>query len=167
MSSIEKQILTKGLGVFIGECLLGLYGPFLFQRFGLNVPAAAAAGAVTGAILGYVVADKLLRYQARRHPVSAVPDITQPEVATGFDDFRTGGVAGTIGANATRERIEAALSRLPDSVSDRIRVEVRDGKVVLRGKVRSWAEEAKAEQISFDMPGIQQVENWLEVVPER
>jgi len=165
MSSTQKQILVRGLGVFIGECLLGLNGPFFFQRFGLNMPAAAAAGAAAGAVLGYLIADRSLNYLATRQPVSEVPEITKPEVAAGFDDLRTGGAYGTIEANSTRERIEAALSRLPDSEADDIRVEVRDGKVVLRGKVHTWPAEATAEEIAFNMPGIQKVENRLEVVP--
>lgn len=165
MTSTQKQILAKGLGVFIGECFLGLNGPFLFQRFGLNVPVAAAVGAVAGAILGYGVADKWLGLLRNRWQVPSVSEITRPVVPPGLDEFRAGGVSGTIEANTTRERIEAALSRLPDAEADHIRVEVRDGKVVLKGKVHSWAEEAAAERIAFDMPGIQHVENWLEVVP--
>lgn len=164
-SSTQKQELAKGLGIALGECLFGLYGPFLFQRFGLNIAEAAAAGALIGAVVGYGIADAILRVRNKRHSVSSVPEITKPEVSAGLDEFRTGGVSGTVSANATQERIEAALSRLPEPDASSIRVEVRDHKVVLKGVVHCWTEEAEAERIAFDMPGIEEVDNQL-VVPK-
>jgi hypothetical protein len=164
-SSTQKQKLAKGLGVALGECLFGLNGAFFFQRFGLNVPEAAAAGCLIGAAAGYGITEAILRTRNKKHPISYVPEITKPEVPAGLHELRTGGVSGTVSANSTQARIEAAISRLPDPSAANIRVEVRDHTVVLKGVVNSWAEEAEAERIAFDMPGIDEVDNQL-VVPK-
>lgn len=164
-SSIQKQELAKGLGVALGECLFGLNGPFLFQQFGINIAEAAGVGALIGAVVGYGIADAILRVRNKKHAVSSVPEITQPEVPAGLGEFRTGGLSGTVSANATQQRIEAALSRFPEADAANIRVEVRNHKVVLKGIAHSWSEEAEAERIAFDMPGIEEVDNQL-VVPK-
>ncbi len=64
---------------------------------------------------------------------------------------------------AIQFRIERALANSLSREGSDIHVEVRGGKAVLRGAVGSWGEEAEAERIAFDMPGIQEVENRLEV----
>lgn len=162
--SIEKQLLLKGAGVAIGECLFGLSGPFLFDRFGLNIPEGAAIGAAVGAFIGYGVTDALLRYRNRKYGVCEVPEITKREVVAAADDLHTGGTFRTVGGELTRETIEEALTHLPEYGRDRIHVEVRGPKVVLKGTVGSWIDEAEAERIAFDAPGIQEVENRLEIV---
>jgi osmotically-inducible protein OsmY len=35
---------------------------------------------------------------------------------------------------------------------------------VLEGKVQSWAESSEAEELAWDIPGIEHVENHLEIV---
>lgn len=52
----------------VGECLLGLNGPFLWTRLGLNVPEAAAVGTGLGAALGYAGALAWIRLR-RREPL--------------------------------------------------------------------------------------------------
>jgi hypothetical protein len=63
--------LIKGIGVAIGECIFGVNGPFLFDRFGLHNGSAAAIGVLVGAAVGYGVAFAALhvryREQAPRH----------------------------------------------------------------------------------------------------
>jgi hypothetical protein len=54
--AVEMSALVKGIGVAIGQCLFGVYGPFLFNRFGLHDAAAAATGVLVGAAVGYGVA---------------------------------------------------------------------------------------------------------------
>ena len=162
--SSEKQSLLKGVGVAMGECLFGLSGPFLLGRFGLNIPEGAAIGAAAGAFIGYAVTDLLLRYRNRKYGVSAVPEVTKPDVFSATDDLHTGGAYRTVSGDLTKEVIEEALTKLPEYGRDQIRVEVRGPKVVLKGTVGSWIDEAEAERIAFDVPGIQEVDNRLEVV---
>jgi hypothetical protein len=72
----ETSLLVKAAGIVIGECLFGLYGPFLFmgplKTFEINLPGAAAFGVAVGAAVGYGVAAGALRMYAaaRTHPTS-------------------------------------------------------------------------------------------------
>lgn len=165
MTSWQTQILVKGLGVGIGECILGLNGPFLFQRFGLSSPTAALVGTVLGAAAGYYIAKGWMQMRNRDNMVSPVSEIAKPEIGTGLDDLRLAGISGSIDTDPERERVERALAAFTKRDAGNIRIEVRNGKVVLRGKVHSWADEAEAERIAFDVPGIQEVDNRLQVVP--
>lgn len=149
----------------MGECLLALAGPFLFQRFGLNIPEAATVGCVLGACLGFAAARGILRMLNTGFAPASVMEITKPETRTGLADVNLAGVSGSFPADPAQKGIQAALARFSDRDFDKIRVEVREGKVVLKGKVHSWIDEAEAERIAFDMPGIQEVDNRLQVVP--
>jgi osmotically-inducible protein OsmY len=62
-----------------------------------------------------------------------------------------------------KREIEAALQRSAEIDSNRVRVEVRDGGVVLTGTVRSWGERQRAEQAAWSAPGVSKVENQLAV----
>ena len=165
-TSLEKQELKNGLFAVLGTVLLGLYGPWLFHGLGLNVPEASALGSLIGAVVGYGGGHFFLR----RNAATAVPEITHPDVTAGLDDLRTSGTRGTdrgLGSQnveLTRQRIEEAFTRLAEHDADNIQVEVRNTKVVLKGTVHSWQDEAEAERIAFDMPGVQEVDNQLEVV---
>lgn len=142
-----------GLFVGIGMAVFGLNGPWLFQRFGLNVPEAAAVGVLAGVAVGAGVAHLLVRRAEQ-------PQLIEPKNIVG----RTARNSGSPETEATRLQIEHALTGLIPDDGAKIGVEVRGRRVILQGTVHSWQEEAEAERIAFDTPGIERVENRLEVV---
>jgi len=60
-----------------------------------------------------------------------------------------------------RERIERAFKRHAELDSKQIAVEAIDGRVTLRGKVRSWAERQDAEFAAWSAPGVTKVDDEL------
>ena len=67
--SREMAIVVKGAAIAVGQCLLGVDGPFLFNRFGLNDAAAAVVGVLVGSAVGYGIAEILL-HVGRREPAT-------------------------------------------------------------------------------------------------
>jgi osmotically-inducible protein OsmY len=65
--------------------------------------------------------------------------------------------------NDLKAKIQDALKRDALLASRQIEVEVHDRDVILRGKVRSWAERTEAEQIAWRAPGVARVENKITV----
>lgn len=65
-------------------------------------------------------------------------------------------------AEVTRQ-IEAALARSAALHAQEIKVETRDRRVILRGKVHSWDERREAEYAAWAAPGVSEVENELAV----
>jgi osmotically-inducible protein OsmY len=60
-------------------------------------------------------------------------------------------------------RIENALTRAAELDGERIKVEVDGNKVILRGKVSSWAERDEAERAAWSAPGVWDVDDKLEI----
>ena len=70
-----------------------------------------------------------------------------------------------ISVTDVESKIEAALKRSAEIDARRIHVGATDGKVVLTGNVRSWAERQVAEQAAWAAPGVNDVEDRLAIVP--
>lgn len=64
-----------------------------------------------------------------------------------------------------RARIRAALERSADVEAKGIDVEARRGRVLLRGRVHSWAEREAALAAAWAAPGVAAVDDYLEVEP--
>jgi osmotically-inducible protein OsmY len=64
-----------------------------------------------------------------------------------------------------QEKIAAALKRSAEIDARRIAVAAQDGKVILTGNVRSWAEREEAERAAWAAPGVTQVDDRLSVMP--
>ena len=64
-----------------------------------------------------------------------------------------------------RDKIEAAFKRSAEIDARRIAVTAQDGKVILTGNVRSWAERREAERAAWAAPGVTQVDDRLAITP--
>jgi osmotically-inducible protein OsmY len=64
-----------------------------------------------------------------------------------------------------RDKIEAAFKRSAEIDARRIAVTAEDGKVILNGNVRSWAERQEAERAAWAAPGVTQVDDRLSITP--
>ena len=60
-------------------------------------------------------------------------------------------------------KIKDALRRKAEADADRVTVETRDGKVTLRGTVRSFVEREDAENAAWSAPGVSEVEDRIVV----
>ena len=66
---------------------------------------------------------------------------------------------------AVKDKIEDALKRSAEIDARRITVQTSDGKVTLRGNVRSWFEKIEAANAAWAAPGVTEVTNEITVVP--
>lgn len=73
------------------------------------------------------------------------------------------GVKPTVSATEVKSKIEAALKRNAELDAMHITVEAYEGKVTLKGNVRSWAERSDAERAAWAAPGVRQVDDRLVV----
>jgi osmotically-inducible protein OsmY len=64
-----------------------------------------------------------------------------------------------------QSKIEAALKRSAEVDARRINVTTTDGKVILSGNVRSWAEREEARHAAWAAPGVRDVEDHMSIVP--
>ena len=65
-----------------------------------------------------------------------------------------------------KHRIEQAFERYAELDAETISVEAKDGKIVLRGTVKSWAEREQAELAAWAAPGVSRVKNEIMISPE-
>ena len=64
-----------------------------------------------------------------------------------------------------KHRIEEALERAAEIDAGKISVEAANGKVTLKGTVKSWTERDEAEWAAWAAPGVSGVENHIRITP--
>ena len=62
-----------------------------------------------------------------------------------------------------KRKVEQALVRSAETDAQRIAIDVNDGKVMLRGTVKSWMEKEEAERIAWSAPGVRAVDNSIAI----
>jgi osmotically-inducible protein OsmY len=70
-------------------------------------------------------------------------------------------VAPVTTPSEVKTKIENAMRRAAEVDVQKIHVDVRGAKVILRGKVRSWAERNEAERAAWSAPGVTEVDDGL------
>jgi osmotically-inducible protein OsmY len=64
-----------------------------------------------------------------------------------------------------QRKIGEAFKRNAAIDASRVSAQANGSEVILRGKVRSWAERAEAERAAWSAPGVTNVDNRINVVP--
>lgn len=110
---------------------------------------------------GWVTLEGQVEWQYQREAAhNAVRYLTG---VTGVSNSIT--IKPSISPKDVKDKIVAAFHRWADIDARRIDIEARDGKVILRGNVRSWVEREEAQQAAWAAPGVTAVENDLMVTP--
>jgi osmotically-inducible protein OsmY len=110
---------------------------------------------------GQVTLNGTLEWQYQKEAAArAVRDLTG---VTGVTNFII--VQPRVKSADVRDKIEAAFNRSAEIDARRINVNAQNGKVILSGNVRSWAERQEAERAAWAAPGVTLVEDRLAVVP--
>ncbi len=68
-----------------------------------------------------------------------------------------------VSSSEVQRTIEQAFRRAAEIDADKIDVSVEKDKVILKGKVSSWAERDEAERAAWSAPGVNEVVDYLDI----
>ena len=109
---------------------------------------------------GVVTLEGDVEWQYQRSAVkTAIEDLAGIKMIYNFI-----AVKPPVSASDIKSKIKAALQRSALTDADKIAVEVKGSKVVLSGQVHSFSEKEDAEYAVWRAPGINEVENQIQVV---
>jgi osmotically-inducible protein OsmY len=103
------------------------------------------------------------RYSERREAERAISTLPGIKQVINRIRIRPSGERVSTSADDIRKRITDHFVRLAELDARGIRVQLRDARIVLEGTVHSVIEASQAEDLAWNIPGIVEVENRLEV----
>lgn len=106
---------------------------------------------------GWVTLEGNLDWQFQKNAAeNAVRDITGVK---GVSDLIT--ITPKVSVTAVENKIKSALQRSAAVEANNIAVQAQGSKVILKGRVRSWAERREVERAAWSSPGVAEVEDDL------
>lgn len=167
-----ERVAVRVFGVKAVANDLAVHLPTLFERTDTEI----AQAAVTALKSNIVVPTGRISVTVSEGWITLKGNVEwqyQKDAAVGCvrDLFGVKGVSNIIAVEPhvkpmdVRDKIEAAFKRSAEVDARRINVNATDGKVILSGHVRSYAERQEAERAAWAAPGVKQVEDRLMIVP--
>jgi osmotically-inducible protein OsmY len=126
------------------------------MKWDVSVPDGRIKAAVSN---GYVTLEGEVDWDFQRQAAfKAVRNLTGVKAVTNLITLRKAAATTEV-----KKEIREAFHRSADLDANSIEVEAVDGKVVLRGKVRSWSEKQQAESAAWRASGVSNVQNNLTI----